>query len=56
MWCTQCKTDKPETEFLKVRRGWKVDKCNACAGENMRRYSTKVERDPDKVRRQGRDE
>lgn len=56
LWCTQCKRDRPATEFLTVRRGWKVDKCNRCACENMGRYWRKHESDPDKVRRAGLDE
>ena len=52
MWCTQCKTEKAEDHFLRLnRRGWRVEKCSKCAGENMRRYSRRVEKDPDRVRR-----
>ena len=49
MWCDQCKRDRPEEFFLKVKRGWKVTKCNDCAGANMRRWSHKVITDPNAV-------
>lgn len=51
MWCSQCKTEKPESEFLPIkRRGWKVTKCDPCARANMAKYSRRVEMDPDAVR------
>lgn len=57
VWCSQCKTEKPETAFFPVkRRKWKVTYCDACARENMARYWRHHETDPDKVRRAGRDE
>ena len=51
--CKQCKTEKPETEYFPVKRGWTVTICDACARQNMARYRRKVETDPDKVRRRG---
>lgn len=50
--CTQCKTVKPESEFLKFSdRSVGVTKCNDRA--NMRRWATWVNTDPARV---GRDE
>jgi len=56
MWCKQCKRDRAPSHFLKVKRPWRVELCNDCASENVRRWSRKVEMDPDKVRRAGKDE
>lgn len=43
MWCKQCKREKPESEFLSLRkgRGWRVTKCNPCASANMAKYGAK---------------
>jgi len=56
MWCKQCKREKPPDQFLPVKKGWQVTICDPCARENVRRWSRKVETDPDKVRRAGRDD
>lgn len=53
--CKQCRRERPNDEFFPVRRPWRVDFCNACVRENMRRYRKYVEMDPDKVRRRGVD-
>lgn len=39
MRCDQCKKDRPENDFLPMRRkGWKVTKCNECARANMAKW------------------
>jgi hypothetical protein len=51
-WCSQCKRDRPASDFLDLgRRRWKVTKCNACARRNMRKWAlTDISKfDPDKV-------
>lgn len=50
MWCIQCKQEKPEDQFLRIKkRGYKVVKCNTCASENVRRWWRKVNMDPNAV-------
>ena len=53
MWCTQCKRDKPASEFYPLkRRGWRVTKCNECAKRNMAKWRrTSLSKfDPNSVR------
>ncbi len=38
-WCGQCKQWLPVSQFLKVPKPFRVTGCNACARENMRKYS-----------------
>lgn len=39
-WCKQCKREKPESDFLDLRRKrWKVTRCWGCASKNMRKWA-----------------
>lgn len=55
-WCKQCKTDRPETEFLPMRQpSFRVVICDRCAQANMAKWNAtqNVGLRPDQVKDAG---